>query len=313
MDFGGRIVTVSGSSGPRPHLRLRVTISERNAPSPPPVHDVVNVTARCLLAYSRKGLPEHSNAFIGFAGLERSLGTVAGNSGPSWDFIVDADHSLLHRVEAERKGRDVVMRLEIDAVAVTRKSGSDPTPIAVVSGQVSDEGRPNSCAIEIPKSRWLEILKEVGYGEFHMAEIPLPSIRKGKALDASLQHLQRAWEHFLNGSDREAMAACYDALEWIAKHLGNANSKPDQNVFSNILKGLGHIEKVTSVARVLSQCASLSHLGRHEHKPSVELEHRDAELAILLTHACIAYLSRTTPTIAGKSKAKKATAGAEEV
>ena len=188
----------------------------------------------------------------------------------------------------------MIFQLTVNVCAIPREVANVPKPSGITAIKLHQAGSPGDahCSIEIPKSRWLELLKAVGYGQYHMAEIPLPRIRKVKALDASLQHIQRAWEHFLNGSDRETFAACHDALEKLAKESVNANSKPDQNAFSQIISGIGSPEKVQKVAQVLSQCASLLHLGRHEHKPPVELDHRDAELGILLTHACIAYLSK---------------------
>jgi hypothetical protein len=217
---------------------------------------------------------------------------VPGGSGTAWAFFVDADHRLLARIEQERKGRDVVLSLLITVGAIPRPVAGQSNQIVFVN--LRDATLPGNtyCTIEISKSKWLELLRAVGYGEFHLAEIPLPRIRKVKALDASLQHIQRAWEHFLNGSDRETLAACHDALEKLAKESANPNSKPDQNAFSKILSGVGPPEKIQKIALLLSQCANVMHLGRHEHEPHVDIDHRDAELAILLTHACVAYLSK---------------------
>jgi hypothetical protein len=139
-----------------------------------------------------------------------SLGTITvGGPGPSWAFLIHSDHGLLHRIEEERRGRDVILRLDITVAAVVRPTPNNQPPIlsGVAVGQVSGAESPGNsfCSYEISKSKWLELLKAVGYGEFYMAEIPLPPIKKVKALDASLQHIQRAWEHFLNGSDREAL------------------------------------------------------------------------------------------------------------
>jgi hypothetical protein len=106
----------------------------------------------------------------------------------------------------------------ISVCAIPREQQDQPKPSGITAIKVHDASTPGNahCPIEIPKSKWLELLKAVGYGEFHLAEIPLPRIRKVKALDVSLQHIQRAWEHFLNGSDRETLAACHDAFEKLA-------------------------------------------------------------------------------------------------
>ncbi len=298
----GRITAVAGESGFTPYFRLPVSLNYQNHQSPAAVLDVVNTITAVYFTFSRNGSPAQQGpgSYFGPAYLNciGAFGTITvGGPGPSWAFLIPADHGLLHRIEAERRGRDVILRLEITVAAVVRPAPNNepPIPSGVAVGQVHGaemQGNP-FCSYEISKSKWLELLKAVGYGEFYMAEIPLPQIKKVKALDASLQHIQRAWEHFLNGNDREALAACHDALEKLAKESLGAQSKPDQNAFAKILAGTGPPEKVQKVALLLRQCADLLHLGRHEHKPSVELDHRDAELGILLTHACVAYLSRT--------------------
>lgn len=302
----GTIESVTGCSGVRPYLRIRTDITYKNSPT---IIDFINVNGTASLYFARDGRPTDDTAIhLGALIIPNQHGTLAGNgSGTPCDSLLELSHALLHAIEQLRKGRDVILRLDIGIVAVERVSGNDLTPKRVDSGQLTYAGY-QYCRYEIPKSKWLDLLKALGYGEFHMAEIPLPQVKKVKALDACLRHLQRAWEHFLDGRDREAMAACHDALEGIAKQHGNANSKPDQNAFSNILAGTAHQEKVNKIAQMLSRCADLTHLGRHEHKPPVELEHRDAELAILLTHACVAYLSRTSAV----AKVKRARAGRSE-
>ncbi len=307
--LSGRITSIAGDSGVTSCFRLIVALNYGNQDSAP-ILDVVNVMAAAYFSYSKEGFVQSpvqhegipirigDGSYIGPAYLHCNgpLGMVTSGAGPLWTFRVNADHALLNRIERDRKGRDVVLRLEITVVSVARPREDGRTSVStpVATGQVHDWNSPGSahCSIEIPKSKWLELLKSVGYGEFYMAEIPLPSIKKAKALDASLQHLQRAWEHFLNGADKETLAACFDALEKLTKESLNPQSTPGQNAFAKILSPLASGEKIKKLSEVLSHCASLLQLGRHEQVPPIQLDHRDAELGLLLTHACIAYLSR---------------------
>lgn len=302
----GRIAPISGWAGFMPYFRLPVTLSYNGAMTES--LDVVNVSANAYLLYAKLGFADQDSAehYLGPAHLDSNSsmgGLFPGSPSTAWTFILPADHRLLDHVEQVRKGRDVVLRLVISVCAVPRQIQGQPNPSGVTSIKLRDATMPGntSCSMEIPKSKWLELLKAVGYGEFHLAEIPLPRINKVKALDASLQHVQRAWEHFLNGNDRETLAACHDALEKLAKESVNASSKPDQNAFAKIVSEVEPPEKKQKLTLLLSQCASLLHLGRHEHKPPVELDHRDAELAMLLTHACMAYLSKMDRPPKGKS------------
>lgn len=289
----GRIGPVRGESGFSPYLRLPLSLSYQSSVTE--ALDIVNVMATAYILYAKSGVLSQTGNYLGSCYFDPygSLGSLfPGNPSVAWAFLLPMNHAVLHQVEEERKGRDVALSLVISVYAIPRDLKDRSSGITAI--KLHDAAMPgnNHCVIEISKSKWLELLKDVGYGEYHLAEIPLPRIRKVKALDASLQHIQRAWEHFLNGSDRETFAACHDALEKLAKESVNPNSKPDQNAFSKILSGVGPPDKTQKIAQVLSQCTSLLHLGRHEHKPAVELDHRDAELALLLTHACIAYLSK---------------------
>jgi hypothetical protein len=290
----GRIGSVRGESGFVPHFRLPVSLSYQGSVTE--ALDIVNVKAAAYIFYAKSGVHSQTGNYLGHCHFDPygSLGSLfPGNPSAAWAFLLPANHGVLHQIEQERKGRDVVLSFVISVYAIPRDLQDRSSGITAI--KLHDAAMPGNahCMVEISKSKWLELLKNVGYGEYHLAEIPLPRIKKVKALNASLQNVQRAWEHFLNGNDRETLAACHDALEKLAKDSVNPNSKPDQNAFSKILSGVGPPEKTQKIAQVLSQCTSLLHLGRHEHKPAVELDHRDAELAILLTHACIAYLSKT--------------------
>jgi hypothetical protein len=291
-----RIASLRGERGFMPYLRVPLTLSYQSAMTE--VLDVVNVSATAFLLYAKEGRTENTaGSYLGPCHLDpySTLGTLSpGAPAVAWTLLFPVEHRILHLVEQERKGRDVVLSFVISLSAIPREQPGGQKPTGITAVKLRDANMPGNdhCVIEISKSKWLELLKAVGYGEYLVAEIPLPRINKRKALEKSLQHLQRAWEHFLNGSDRETLAACHDVFEKLAKGSVNPNSKPDQNAFSQILTGVGSPEKVQKLAQVVHHCTSLMHLGRHEHAPSVELDHRDAEFAILLTHACVAYLSK---------------------
>jgi hypothetical protein len=296
----GRVTTVIGSSGLRPHLRVSVIATYTNASASrelPIIVDVLDVSARAYLGWARKGqqVDVGNGAYVGYAQLEGPRGVfISSGSGQTWTFILDTDHPLLRRVEDDRKGRDIMLRLAIDVIGISRQPNSQ-VPAKVAVGQLYDATTNSmNCTHDIPKSRWLEVLKELGYGEFYMAEIPLPEIRKGKGLDPSIQHLQRAWEHFSNGNDRETLAACYAAFEQLVKQEIAPKSVPDQNAFASLLSGTAHAEKVRRVAQALNHCGAFLHIGRHEQQPPIEVNHRDAEFGLLLTHASLAYVSRST-------------------
>src|SRR5205823_11191141 len=105
-------------------------------------------------------------------------------------------------------------------------------------------------SFDIPKSRWLELLKEIGYGAYHLAEIPLPSIKMRPALEKSIARMQRAWEHFANGNDRETLAACFESLELLAKQFGDNSS--DSKQAASVSRSLPRSEEHTSELQSLA-------------------------------------------------------------
>jgi hypothetical protein len=293
----GKIDSIRGEPGIVPYLRLPLSLSYQGTSTE--LLDVVSVTATAYLLYAKGGQLEiHAGNYLGPCQLDPygSLGSLnPGAPAVAWTLLLPTDHQVLHRIEERRKGRDVVLSFVISVSAIPREQPNQQKPSGITCIKLHDANAKGDdhCKIEISKSKWLELLQAVGYGEYHLAEIPLPRIRNGKGIDASLPNLQRAWEHFLNGSDRETLAACYDALEKLAKVSLNPNSEPNQNTFSKLLSGVEPPEKAQKLARLLHYCTAVLHLGRHEHAPSVDLDHRDAEFAMLITHACVAYLSKT--------------------
>lgn len=285
----GRIESVSGTAGVRPQVGI-ITILENKGTA---IFDVLNVNARATYDFFSTGRPRQfgQGHYLGMAFPTAWPCTMTPQGSNSLHFTVDVDHSVLRRMEQERKGRDVTIRLTIELIGAQR-GASDMTPQQIGRTEVGTGGN-NWFGIDIPKSRWLEILKELGFGNYLQAEILLPVIRKGTAIDGALAHLQRAWEHYLDGRDREVLAACHDALELLVKKFANMNGKSEQNPYEYLLSMIGSAEKNRLVGQALQRCTAFMHLGRHEHQPSVEVDHRDAELAILLTHACLAYLSKT--------------------
>jgi len=205
-----------------------------------------------------------------------------------WTFAVDLNPRLIQLIEGKRHGRDVWLRLTVMICAVERGT-TDVTPKRVACGDITQPGY-QYIGLLVPRSQWLDTLKGMGYGEYYEMDIPLPRLAKTSVVNPVLPILQRAWEHFENGSDRETLAACWEAMEVLAKKQGG--KQPGQNEFAQMLRGIGHAEKARKVADALRYWTDLLHLGRHEHEPSVEVDHRDAEFALIVTHACFAYLAK---------------------
>jgi hypothetical protein len=117
------------------------------------------------------------------------------------------------------------------------------------------------------------------------------AVPRVSALNRSLAHLEGAWAHFNQGSDAEALTSCFRCLESLAKDHGA--EKPDQNGWDKVLRGIDN-QKRDKLKYLLNQLSSFMHLGRHEHSEStsVSLDRADAEYAMILTQATMAYIAK---------------------
>ncbi len=75
------------------------------------------------------------------------------------------------------------------------------------------------CAVSV--SDWIKTLKEAGFGQFMLFEVPLiESIPDSTAVS---EHMERAREHFTLGHCCDVVAACRMALEALTKSLDQKN------------------------------------------------------------------------------------------
>jgi hypothetical protein len=280
--MSGRIERVFGRGGIRPQLLVR-QVGRLQGGSHFHWLDL-SAIVRVALPGAHKN-PENI-VYLGRAFPEGCQSTVTKDQDFSWDFTLDLDQKLVSDVEEHRRGNSIFLILETQVVGVEFKQ--DGTMGRVESDVIKSINGP-ACYYLVEKSRWLEILGELRYGDFYSADIALPRIHDHKVMERSLSRLQNAWAHFHDGRDREALAACYDALEALAKSLGYG--KPDQNAYAGILSGIAS-EKQESLKLTFDYITKFMHLGRHEQKVPVEIDHRDAELAVVLVQASLSYLSR---------------------
>lgn len=298
----GRITSIGGRSGAVPRLEVRTDLTSKGEE----VLDIISFSCRASIArtgwQSVNGIPvAPTELFIGEGHLVNSFGisTMTKNSEMRVDFYFNLTPAVIQAIERHRQGQDVAIRLTITVVSAEREP-TNRTPKCIHRIDARSSGY-DYITTDIPRSRWLDTLKQMGYAEYYSMDIPLPRISKTSVTTPVLPILQRAWENFENGSDRETLAACWEAMEVLAKKHGA--TQPDQNAYVKMLTGTAHTEKTLKLANALRNWTDFLHLGRHEHDPSVELDHRDAEFALVMTHACFAYLSKHKLNKGDKKKA----------
>ncbi len=197
----------------------------------------------------------------------------------------------LQKIEEDRGARDVslIAQCWFSAALIANTGTTNYGPF--ISAYLSDvHHSAGFCVHKIARSDWLKYLKELGYGEHLLIEIPMWAPAK-KGIGKAVEHLEAASIHFAEDRANETMASCYKAFEYLAHKAGAKN--PDQNGFEKLLGFIDDLEKRNKLRMLMHHLCQYFHLGRHEPgKEDVVVDRRDAEYALILSQATLAYLAK---------------------
>ncbi len=124
------------------------------------------------------------------------------------NFYIDLDAAQIEIMENLRKGGDLWFTLTISGVVDGPHGPHEATDRSVVP-------------LHVNQKTWIDVLKQMGYGQFVLFEIPIPSPEASKELGQALTSLENAREHFWRGHYDEAIANCRKALEELTNGLGD--------------------------------------------------------------------------------------------
>jgi len=192
---------------------------------------------------------------------------------------LDLNHHLINIVEETRKGRDVKLILDT-RVLYTHKKEDGTKELCYQSVRVKSAGVPPiEYELEIPQSKWVNMLQNMGYARFRVIELPIPEPPKGTAIDKSLKHLREALKSFNEGDYDDVLGNCRKAIEEIERRL----TKPK-------LEGiLGSDSKAKKISHIQAKIKDFTNLGTHV---GTKIDQRDAEMALHHTTSLIRYLAR---------------------
>lgn len=232
-----------------------------------------------------------SAAFLGFAVWDSWITQLPKGGKTTWEMGLPLSPVHLQIIEEARDGRDIWLMAHSTFTAAAIPNTGTTNYGSFMSGMLSDPSRSaGTCIYKIARSDWLQLRKELGYGERMLIEIPLHiSAKKGMA--KALEHLQAASDHFAEDRSEETLASCYRIFEYLAHKVGVNN--PDQNGFEKLLASLEDTEKRNKLKMLMHHLCQVFHLGRHEPgKEHVVVDRRDAEYALILSQATLAYLAK---------------------
>ena len=286
MILNGRVTSIRGSNAGIPKLTMRVRVQNEYSSS----FEVLGASAEMYAANATKmkGLTDEST-YLGLAAVEITSSQLAPSGETDWDVRLPIPHHVLQQVEDTRNGGDMmlILKIQFSGCSAPQTGG----PLQFTHGSLRS-GHYGFCIHRIPKSDWVATLKQLGYGDYYLVEIPLRSVPKQLHLKKAVAQLEVARNHFSDGNHADTLAALHKALERLA--LDSGATQPDQNGWDKVLAGCTDGKKREKLKHLLHRLSDFMHLGRHEHKDVelVELGRSDAEFSIILVQATLGYLAK---------------------
>lgn len=149
----------------------------------------------------------------------------------------------------------------------------------------------------IPQSEWQKRLKELGWEELQLFEVPMLPLVSDKNLEHALAALTEA-ESALRGHDHKGvLVKCREALESAAKYESAGDTKRGFELL--VARAFpDHESKRVAVSALIQKLSEYAHtLGRHAQYPAVNVTRAEAEFALATTVSLFSLISRR---LAGK-------------
>jgi hypothetical protein len=273
--------------------RLTLDVSVENRATVP--FSIVNVTAVIRVTKEVTSTPDLSKAYFIGAGFLESGGRELSpkSSGAPWQIVIPLSPYQLQKIEEMRNGKDLFLNVEFFCTVGLRidtpqKVITDIMRIAVRVDNYSSD----YCPFKVAQSDWVKTLKDLGYGDYVLCEIPLRGVPARAKLKKALAHLEDAWEHLSNGNDKETLMSCYRAFVCLANQAGMTD--PNQQAFEKILAAIEDEKKRKRLELLMSYVCRFFALSRHEEgQEPVSFNRRDSEYAVILAQATLAYLAKS--------------------
>ena len=191
---------------------------------------------------------------------------------------LDLDHHKINIVEELRKGGDFIFKLDTHVLySKEEEDGRQRFSYGLIRVQSSSHKED----LEIPQSKWVRMLEDMGYARFRVIELPIPEPPKGTSIDKSIGYLKEALRSFHEGDYDDVLSNCRKAINQAEKIL-------NKEELGRILKSSSKTEKVSGIR---AKIKDFTQLGPHI-SIDTKVDQRDAELALHCTTSLMRYLAR---------------------
>lgn len=196
------------------------------------------------------------------------------------------DH--IEMIERKRAGGDLDLSVTMNTLLV--RSNSVHSEIRLEDIYWDQKGAER---IKLSQRDWLKCLKEMGYGDYFVIEIPVPEIPKKPEAQAIAKRLEKAREMLWKHENKEVVAELRLALEDLRALILDSNGKLKPNIVSKIDANSpgqkGYPKKSKRLENMENHLRVFLHIAHHT---GYEVTRDDAELAMMATVPLARYLLR---------------------
>ena len=277
-----RIVQYRGEGPHRRRLKLTCAISN---PDPTPI---------CLLntwmsVQTKDGLRLDEGTLFH---MEHALAyppVVRQGSESTGIITVDLPAPILNALEQRRRGGDLEIRVSsrvlVCQVLGDEEQGAFGWPVQ----SLFESGMTGEVEHTIPQSEWIRLLREMGWSEMQLLELPSRGLRSDARLARALKRLEDAQDCHRRGLWAESVANCRKVFEAVVKDVSGQDSMDHAlEVIQGFVVDPIRAEKINEISLALS---SFLHLARHEKFPEVVITPSDSMFALQMSTGLLAYLA----------------------
>lgn len=194
---------------------------------------------------------------------------------------------VLQAVEDKRVGKDLDYRIVFSVAALPIRQVLGLPQLGVPQTvHLRDRHNNGDVSGTIPQSDWVQLLRQMNWGESRLMEIPITIAQTAYPL--AFRYLEEAHDHFRRGHWHEAMTSCRKVAESVAGHLGGYG---ENGVDPKKLRlAVGEGAKGDRIDDLTTKLGQFLHLGRHD--SNVVITRYDALLALQVTTALFSYWCR---------------------
>ena len=174
MNLTGHVTHIRGQHVGLPKLTMRMQVKNNFDAA----LTVLSANAAVYAKMGNYGGIDEAAHFLGPAAVEIVQNQIGKGAEASWDIVLPiAHHLLLQKIEQLRRGRDLLLLIKVQATLVV----TDPADRARLGPFLSTTVNSDShsvahCVHRVPKSDWLPVLKDLGYGDYYLIEVPLRGV-----------------------------------------------------------------------------------------------------------------------------------------